>query len=96
VAIKLNNAACDTCAHTNCQTQIDACFKDTSTTGCECQTLDDCIQGCLGGDGGIAAEKQCVNDCANSHSQPSQALWLGWDQCVAQKCGADGGTGDCQ
>jgi len=36
-----------------------------------------------------------LNDCAAAHGNAAGKLWLGWNNCIADKCGAEGGTGAC-
>ena len=83
---------CDTCAHAQCQAEIDGCFKDTTPAACDCRSLEACVQSCAQGD------QTCVQDCINVHPT---GLPLGntWRNCVfGVKCGpADaGGNGSCQ
>ena len=99
-AIKFNPVACDNCVKAKCQPEIDACFKSTTATGCDCQVLAECVQGCIKTGG--AGQDQCIKDCAAAHSNAAIGLENAWNQCVVDKCGpADdaggdaGGTGDC-
>ncbi len=88
-----NGAGCNACAHSNCQTALDACFKDLSATGCECQAFSNCANNCANGD--AAGETDCLNTCASVHGNAAGNLWLNWNKCINTACGAETGTGVC-
>jgi hypothetical protein len=86
--VQFSPVACDACVHSYCQTQLDACFADTSPEGCACQGLMICIQAC--------SDDACAQQCASKY--PAGVAGVGKvDDCLEANCApSDGGSGPCQ
>jgi len=94
-----NGGACDTCAQTNCCSDLAACdtadssgLNDAGLTGCE-QILDCAFSFCMtpAADGGAMSLDECLSTCNGSYPAAQQQTAGTLVTCVSTHCATECG-----